>query len=472
MNAALRHSYGPLLAQLVQDKALYRQMIRTTVLFAVTQLVLFTSHAGLGSDMDKLLLMLMPWILLQMWAGAFMRNAIRQNRPEYACLVPNLRCRLLRLTAGLYLANTALFSVATGLVFGHPGYGLVLGGAMTVLMILMHRFRALSWGMVLAIPFGTKFLIEGAPSLLGAVSEVTLTLAVTPVAVLLGGWGLRQLLQQGGDRHWTWQASYSQRQDAWTGVHTPAAGAPVRSRLRKLFLFFYVAALRRDSRPGVAAGRAMTHVLGPGTHPATVIAYSLASTALALAAAWFNDSPPVVMITTTCLVQLGAVLVYAFSASDDVVLHGPEQQLYLLTPAAPAASAINRLLNAMLLRRALAVWLVSLACAVALDSTLAGRLTLRGLSFMLAMSMLWTVTPLLRNYAIAPARRLGMQWTAVIVIMVVACLTMLAMSRLVSHFAWYEVGSAIGFGALAYLALRWRTLMALPPVLPAGRLAR
>ncbi len=471
MSTSLRRAYGPLLAQVMQDKATYRQMMRMTGLLLAAELILLTLHGGPLGKGGKLVMVCLPWTLLQIWAGGFMRLAILQNRPEYACLAPALRGRLIRMVAAWYAIDAVLLALICGLAFGHAGYGLMFAGVATVFMIFMNRYANLAWLMAFVIPFGTSFIITDLPSLLAPISETALTLVVMPAAALLGAWGLRLLLPRGGDRHWTWQTQFTRRQDMLAGKTGQVCAAQQSSRLRQLLRWLYVATLRRDSQPGVAANRAMMHVIGPGAHPGRVMAFSLTSTALALLTGCFvSDSARAGMLTAVCLMQLGAVLVYAFSVADDVVQHGAEQQLYFLTPAAPAAARINRLLSATLLRRALAVWLVSLACAVGLDSALAGRAALRGTTFALAMAMLWGLAPLLRNYAVLPARRLGQAWTILAFIVAMLFLATATLERLVPAMPWYEAGSVAGLGALVYLGLRWRALVAKPPVLPAGRL--
>jgi hypothetical protein len=461
-----------MLAQLIQDGATRRQIVRATLLLAAGEILLLTLYDGRRGPAGTLVLVCMPWVALQLWCGAFLKNAVRQNRPEYAGLVPHLRDRLIRVTAAMYAVEIALLAVMGGVVFGHAGYGLVFGGVVAVFTIFMNRYMALAWVMALAIPFGMSYAVTGLPPLLAGLNEAAVTAAAMLPIVLLGGWGLHLLLPRGGDGHWNWQYQFSQRQAALTCAPANTSAKPAPSRLKRVMQSFYLVALRRDSRRGVAPDRALMHAIGPGAHPARVIAFSLVSTVLALVIGRFlSDGARTGMTIATGLMQLGAVLMYAISVADDVVLHGAEQQLYFLTPAAPSAARINPLLVTTVLRRALVVWLVSLACLACLDSVLAGHLSLRGVSFAMAMIVLWTVTPLLRNYAVAPAQRLGVTWTVVIVIMVLVCLGAVGLLKAAPNFPWYEVGSVAGLGAVIYMALRWRALMALPPVLPAGRLA-
>jgi hypothetical protein len=461
-----------MLAQMIQDSAGRRQMIRASLLLVAAEILLLALHGDHHGPSGKLVLVCMPWVALQLWCGAFLKNAIRQNRPEYAGLVPHLRARLIRVTAAMYAVEIALLAAMCGLVFGHAGYGLVFGGAFTVLTIFMNRYMALTWVIALGIPFGTPYVINDLPLLLAGANEAAVTAAAMVPIMLLGGWGLHLILPRGGDRHWNWQAQFSQRQAALTCAPGTTSARQAPSRLKQVLQSFYLAALRRDSRRGVAPDRALMHAIGPGAHPARVIAFSLVSTLLALLIGrFFSDGGRTGLTIATGLIQLGAVLMYAISVADDVVLHGAEQQLYFMTPAAPAAARINRLLVTTVLRRALAVWLVSLACVLCLDSVLAGHLRLHGVSFAMAMVVLWTVTPLLRNYAVAPARRHGATWTVVIVIVVLVCLGAIGLLQAAPNFPWYKVGGVAGLGAFLCMGLRWRALMALPPVLPAGRLA-
>jgi hypothetical protein len=474
MNASLRQAYWPLLAQLVQDKCTCRQMMRMTSLLALAGIILWLFPGHPGARPGQLIVMLsLPWTALQLWTGAFLRFAIRQNRPEYACLVPRLRTRLIRLAAVWCVGNALLLSGMSWLAFDHAGYGLMLAGVGSAFMIWTNRYASLAWMVAGALPFGTAFFVDDLVPMLSGIGEAQMTLAVMPVVVLLCGWGLQLVLPRGGDRHWTWQQKFNQRRDAFAGpaVRAPTTQPP--SRFSQLRQRFYIVALQRDSRAGVTADRAMMHVVGPGAHPGYVLTYSLCSTALALLIVFLVGRADVGagVLSVVGLAQLSAVLIYTLRVANDVVLHGAEQQLYFLTPAAPAAVHINRLLTTIVLRRALLVWLVSLACAAVIDSTLAGHPTLRGASFALAMGVLWTLTPLLRNHAIMPARIRNLEWTVIIALVVLVCLGAVATARVTPNFPWYGLGAVAGISALVRLALRWRALMALPPVLPAGRLA-
>lgn len=173
----IRQAYGPMLAQMIQDSASRRQMIRASLLLAAAEIVLLALHGDCHGPSGNLVLVCMPWVALQLWCGAFLKNAIRQNRPEYAGLVPHLRSRLIRLTAAMYAVEIALLAVMCGLVFGHPGYGLVFGGAFAVLSIFMNRYMALLWIMALAIPFGTSYVINDLPRLLAGANEAVVTAA-------------------------------------------------------------------------------------------------------------------------------------------------------------------------------------------------------------------------------------------------------------------------------------------------------
>lgn len=469
----VRSAYGPLLAQLFQDTSTRRQLIRISLLLMAGEILLLWYGAGPG-DFGKLIWVCLPWVVSQMWCGAFLNNAIRQNRPEYACLVPHLRPRLIRLSAALYGADAALLGWMSWLVFGHAGYGLMFAGMVTVIGIFSSRYNVLGWLLAVLIPMAASFVMTDLMRLLATFNEAALTAAVMAPLLLLGGWGLHLLLPRGGDQHWRWQSRFIQRADALAGKPGKSSAGQQPSRLKRLMQLFYLTALRRDSQSGVTAQRALMHVIGPGAHPGRAIACSLSVTLAALLlGCLMSDSTRAGMLITTSLLQLGAVLLYAIGVADDVVLHSAEQQLFLLTPAAPAAARINRLLTLTVLRRALAVWLVSLACATGLDSMRSGHVGLSGTSFALAMGMLWTLLPLLRNYAIVPGKRLGVEWsvTVVLALLVLACLGAVALTQAAPDFPWYQVGSATGIGALIYLGLRWRALMTLPAVLPAGRLA-
>jgi hypothetical protein len=237
----------------------------------------------------------------------------------------------------------------------------------------------------------------------------------------------------------------------------------------------YDAALRRDSRGGASQGRMMMHALGRKAHDGGAIIYMLVTTLVMVLVGrelTGQGSSNVVLVSSSTMqgCVLLAMLIYAVTASANVVRHSAEQALYRLTPAAPPTARINRVLAGTLLFRSLRLWLLSLACAMCIDLATFGQL--RGITFMLATLMLPVAGLVLRNYAVMSRQSGEVVTIAGTVLLVTACIAALWVEEMLPAFPWGWAGGGVLLASAAGLALRWRWLVALPPVLPAGRLAR
>jgi bacteriorhodopsin len=78
---------------------------------------------------------------------------------------------------------------------------------------------------------------------------------------------------------------------------------------------------------------------------------------------------------------------------------------------------------------------------------------------------------MLRNYAAMPATQNELGPVIITVLIVTACMMALILSHVEPAFPWYWIGSGIALATAIGLCWRWRRMMALPPVIPAGRLA-
>lgn len=409
-----------------------------------------------------------------LWCGDFLKSAIQQNLPANAVLVPGLRAGLMRMTALLY-AGCVLFSAALGwLMLGHPGYVLLAAGSLSVFILFANRYAWLNL-LPSAIFIATLFVTNRPLDLLSdvvlSVGEPLLTFLGAMLLLLLGWKGLLAAFPQGGDRHWAWRSCALRRQARSRGEAqvggVGAGGLRWLAWLRKP----YAAALRTDSRPGADAGRQLMHTIGPAANDGTAIAYlALAAVAMALVLYRMSASKELVLMLM-CSTTMQSVLMYVSSVVKQVARRGAEQRLYLLTPAAPAAAQINRTLMRTLLFRALRLWLLASLCVAGVDVVMQGGLKIRGVTFLIAMLLLPCAGLVLRNYAAIPAHTRETPATALMLAMVLVCTLLPLLAYTQPGLPWFGFGGAIGIGAVIGLWLRWRQVMALPPVLPAGRLA-
>ena len=471
--------YTQILLQVVRDRNASRMMIRVTALLLVGALVtvLLVSSLHLHTELMWQAPLGMLAMLIVMWCGTVLQAAVRQNHPAYAGLVPQLRRRLIVLTLGLFAACGLTLAAIAAAIFGHFGYALLSAATFLCYMLYAQRYTLMGF-LPSAIILGSlslKELLLPAWRSLALLGEPALTGIGLIVVAALGAVGVQLAFPRGGDRHWAWHARHAALVHKIQGsVTKPEDGGAV-SCWSRWFHVGYGAALRRDSRGGAPAGRILMHSMGPVVHEGGYHAYLLLVTAV-VAGVVLNSGPDAAEVREmmrTFIMQicvLAVVVTYAFELLKGASRHATEQALFLLTPAAPAAVRINRLLASTLLLRFARVWLLATVCAFGLDMVSIGAPRIYGSTFLLAALLLPLSCVLLRNYALTPAshrQTTSLAWT---VVAIVAYLVGLAAERNLSEFPLFWAGGAVMLATLLVLRWRWLRMMALPAVLPAGRL--
>jgi hypothetical protein len=471
------NAYGQLLAPLIRDRSASYLLLRITGFMALCVVgeLLFAMKFG-QPPLGNVLLTLLVGGAGYMWCATFLKNAAQQNQPAYACLVPGLRSRLMTLTALLFAACTLASAALATLLVGHPGYALVCAGLFSVYILFAHRYPLLNFlpsvVIILSVSNNNRLshmLLDTA----NAIGEPVVTGVGAIVLILLGTWGVRTAFPQGGDRHWAWHRRLGSEQALLKGK-LPVDGICGGGRWTAWLRLAYTAALRRDSQGGASQGRMMMHALGRKAHDGGAVVYMLITTlAMVLVGLYVRSRGDLDMVLVSSSVMQGCVLLaslmYAVTVSANAARHGGEQGLYRLTAAAPAAAAINRVLARTLLFRCLRLWLISLVCAACIDIATFGQL--RGVTVMLAMLMLPVAGLVLRNYAVMSARSGEMVAIIGTILLVTACIAALWAERMLPGFPWGWAASGVALASAAGLYLRWRHLMSLPPLLPAGRLS-
>lgn len=472
MNAA----YSQLLLQVVRDRCATRALVRISglVLLVGVAALVFGNHVDRPQLGRGMLVGTLSFLVLS-WGGALLRSAVQQNQPANACLVPQLRHRLIVLTLVLYGAMTVLIAAMFGAVFGHFGYALVGAGVFYSFILYAQRYAVLV--------FLPSLLIIGAVSVLNAplhalwdaigwMGEPALTGIGLIAASVLGGFGMRAAFPRGGDSHWSWHARRMATLRRAQGDAPKPGDAANWSRWTMRLRIGYRASLRRDSRGGAAPGRMLPHTFGPAAHEGGYHAGALLILLAVVVLRGFGDSELLRQMARSSLLQasvLVSVAIYAAELQKSVVRHGAEQALYLLTPGAPAEQ-LNRVLGAALLKRFLRVWLVTVACAATIDMVMHGAPHLYASTCVLSALMLPLACTLLRDYAKMPA---STNPTAILIatfLTIFSYLMMLGVERTWPAFPVFWVCAAIVLASLLALRWRWRRFMALPAVLPAGRL--
>ncbi|MYM81226.1 hypothetical protein GTP44_04540 [Duganella sp. FT50W] len=479
MSATGWTAYRQLLLQVFREETGYRMMKRVTWLLLGGVLLIMAVSLYLNkSSPTKGLLALFLFVAVPMWGGIFLKNATAQNRPEYAVLVPQLRTRLMRLTTILLIASSLLLSVPIAWIFGAPGYALLAGGAMSLYILFISRYQwAGFFPALIALPLAKTGLADRLiPALHEDLGQAATSVLGCVMLLALGAWGLRQVFPQGGDAHWVWFKRLCRNKDA---ARAPAQAVPV-TRLGEWWqakrASRYQVSLRNDSRDGGTPQRMMMYALGPGAHPATYIASGVVNTMIALAVlavahGRVSASVFVVMGTVMQCSVLLILMMYVQGVVDGAIRYRTEQAIFFLSASAPAKAQVNRLLAGAMLRGFFMVWLAALVCVCCIDFVIQGEVGLRGISFMLAILLLPLACKLPRDYAVAQATDKSTSWIAVSVPYMIVCNVLLSLVNARYQLPWFWLAGVIAVVSLLVLCRRWRKLLALPPVLPAGRLA-
>jgi hypothetical protein len=474
MNPAYRQS----LLHLMRDRSTSGMLIRLSWFIAACLVgqVIFGYYFGNPVFGDALMFFLLS-SLGYMWCGAYLKSAVLQNQPAHA-LVPGLRGSLMQLTAGLFLASTLATSVLCWLLLDHFGYGLLMGGVFTLYVMYAQRYQWLNLLPSAVIVASISIVKHPLDELVAAgdrVGEPLVTLIGVVLLALVGTHAMKTVFPRGGDRHWRWYACYTRqlaRSQGTIVIGEPGGGVRWLAWLRGP----YNAALRGDSRHGASQGRQMMHVLGVKAHDAGAIAYAVVSAVLMACVARYladKSSLGVILFTSTMMqgMLMTSVLLYACTVSAQAVRFSGEQGLYRLTPAAPAAARFNRVLLGMLLFRCLRLWLISTVAIVCIDVVSLGRLELRGITYALSMLTLPFACLLMRDYASAPAVPRALLPMGMSLLVVAAYIALAVAEQAHPGLPLFWCGSGVALVTVIVLGLRWRELTALPPLLPAGRLA-
>ena len=471
-----------LLQQVMHDRCSSGLLVRLSWFVGACALaaLLFAYYIGKPLFGEMLLLCLIAGLAF-LWCGAFVKNAVQQNMPSNAVLVPGLRRRLMRLTAWLYLAATLLTGVLSWVLLDRPGYGLLGGGLFSIYVLYAQRYAWLHFLPTLVIVGSLSISKHPVDAMLAAgdrIGEPVMTalgLAGLLLLALAGRHAVRALFPQGGDRHWRWYQCQRRQLARASGQQLnmePGGGIRWLAWLRRP----YNAALLADSRHGAGQGRQMMHALGTVAHDGGAITYALASL---VAMCWIGDylagqaDQAVVLVCSTMMqgMLMMSVVVYAAAASSQAVRFSGEQGLYRLTPSAPSAVQFNRVLLNTLMFRCLRLWLLSLAAIICVDAVVMGRFEVRGITVALAALMLPFAGLLLRDYASMPRQPNAMLTATASVAVVVAYIALAVLDQMHPGLPLFLFSAlAVAVTGVA-LRLRWQQLVAAPVALPAGRLA-
>lgn len=471
--------YRQLLLQVMRDRASSGVLVRLSWFVGACALAALLFAYYIDKPLfGEVLMLFLTCGLAYLWCGAFVKNAVRQNMPSNAVLVPGLRRHLMRLTAWLYLSATLLAGLLSWILVERPGYGLLGGALFSIYVLYAQRFGLLNFLPTVAIVGSLSVSKHPLDALLAAadrIGEPVVTLVGLALLALVSRHAVRSLFPHGGDRHWLWYQCHRRQLARASGEALnmePGSGFRWLAWLR----LPYNAGLRADSRRGAAHGRQMMHALGTMAHDGGAIAYVLISVvSMSWAGRYLGShSDPAFLLVSSTMMQgmlMMSVLVYAATVSSQAVRFSGEQSLYRLTPAAPAATRFNRVLLGALMFRCLRLWALSLAAIICIDMVVMGRFEVRGITVALGALMLPFAGLLLRDYAAVPRQPNATLTVAASIAVVVAYIALAVVDQMRPGLPLFWFSAAVAAMTGVALRLRWQQLAAAPVAFPAGRLA-
>ena len=397
-----------------------------------------------------------------MWLR-FLRGAVLQNTPANGALVPGLTVRLRRTALLVYVACLAAWVMVASALPRSDRTILIVCLFMTGSMLAFARPRLFYSSLFAIWAWSTGENMFDFPHILWPESTIGLNYVLV---ALLTWWAFGVTFSEGGNgnarRAVSIQIANSFGEPVGKVFHVQGMGAGRR----------YARLLRGDIAGG-NPGDLMLHALGPRNHrydflwALPLIAVLGIVPKLVSDLLWPGHMPFLVEISGVMSIGAFAVMALAFPYrfTSSLPATGAEQGLYRLTPMAPAAPALNRLLAGKILRICLAEWTACLVLMLLvsvvwrLPALATALLTLHMLTVLAAAG--WP----LRDYAHArtPSRWQGMaQCTLMLALSVVTVLLYKIMGPLVVAL---PIGASAGM-----IAWRWRAMAAAPVTFPAGRM--
>lgn len=477
MSAVLRDVLGIWRVTTVQrDPRGYRILAGLALLLALGT-VLFAALMVWKHKIDAVLLLQMAagaggfWLTL---AGSmlFVRGSMMLNSPVNGRLLPRQRRRLQQMAAGVWLLQTAAFTLAAGDWLLFPLVGMFSLG----MMLAMAGNLAGLPLMVVPGSWSAAWRASLPPALAGNMTGAA-AMTVLAALVLFGvAWCVRWMYPAGGDEH---LGKRSARLEAMRRYETQMWAPEVDSANMggRHALRIYAAVLRRDCR-GAAPGRMLMHALGPGGHWSVSVSWLAGFVALGLGlhlamALYDNDrfhrfvqamAGPGVMGMTSMILFSTAQIGQAMQRTRG------EQALLRLTPLLGDLASMNRHLAAQLLRQTLATWVVMTAALLLLGGLLGGPGVLARQAALCCLAGQVAMTGLLVDYAGAGGWSVPLALRAGLLALL-QCAAALGVGALAASSPWPWLAAIAILATGLQLRRAWRRMLAAPPAFPVRRLA-
>ena len=412
-------------------------------------------------------------LIWQLWWGNMVRLAVLQNFPSHACLVPNLRRRLMRMVSVTFLVGVVLVSALAAPMIGHFGYLLCALSLMFPFVLLQQRYHVLGIVPSVVIFSALSWAREPWQALVRLVSnydESVVSALLLCVIVELSVLALRAALPRGGDAHAEWRANYLQRQLRMKGNLRGAVGEGSAAQRWPRWVAFW-----RDLGIGGArdASGMTQRGLGMSFYAVAVSVPGMAIVGWACVAlpAMLSDELTLGLSLWRYMVELMVTIAIPTAVQRLVVtisMRAGEQSLLRLAPAMPVASDINRMLARLLVKSFTLLWVSAALCEVLAARFSVGYWVLDGSLLLVLVLPLPFFAAALRDYAATPPRALALNGISLLSLPALGLAWLLAL----------QAPALCGWVALALMVVsalllrqRWQRMLAAPVAFPAGRLA-
>ena len=475
MSAGILRDYAPLFHQLIPDPRPRRRLIRgSCIIFAGAAGMMWFAHAVIRSpELGAFIGSMAVMVLTFGWCALFAASAVRQNHPANACLVPNLRRRLINCCVMLFVVSSVSVAGAVGGFFGHFGYALVAAGMVFPCLLFVRRYISLTFMPAALFLFSVSIQgpwLDWVIAWLLSLPEPFVVVVGVSLDIALLVLALRVALPRGGERHWAWHHRLQKTRVAAT---KDAATRQVEGMWG--WRLGFSRSLRQDSVPSAPVGRQMMHVLGPSVsesaHLISVVGFSLVAVAMLLAGLDFMVGRMIMVTSILRMSILFSVHSYVSGLLLSMAARSDEQGLYRLAPAAPVGRDFNRVFARSALLRFLKVWLVTLACLFCIDFAATGNPVPSGSTLVLAALVLLFACVPLRDYAHWRPRPSNRRTIVGALAGMASVLIITAIADRYAGFPWWALAAAIAAVALIAVRQRWGDMVRTPPAFPAGRMA-
>jgi hypothetical protein len=471
--------YLQLMRQALHEKASPGSKWLTWGLLASSILVtlgfgLWLQHWQAGLLMGDVLL----GVVAILWWARLVSVSVQQNLPSHACLVPQLRRRLMWVVTASFVAVVPVLAAIAALAIGHFGYLLCALAALFPFTLLQQRYAWLSLlpsVIIFSVLSWLKAPLQALMQIASGVDEPLIAVLLLCAIAELGVISLRAAFPRGGDAHADWRAAWLLRQSRLKG---DVRGVDQRRGLipwSALRNAWRTLGLRVSSggRVLMPADDAMQYGLGISVYASALVAPVMALLGW-FAVAFFAMLDDRLDLLKNLYTYAELLVVVSVPSSMQAMLtvisqRTNEQSLLRLVPAMPAAPALNAALMRLMLKGFVLLWASSALCVSMLEYPNVAHWRLDGGMMLILVLPLPFFLIMLRDFAAMSAR----QVPPAVVLTVLTTAAWLFASILRAKLPWLCGWVALAVVAISLMMIRqrWQGMLKAPVAFPAGRLA-